>query len=145
MNLEMLINQAVLRLILALGIIVAGIILFRLLNKAILAQIKSKPLGLESARHGIPILLYFTTPACIPCKTIQRPAIQRLREKIDAPIQVIEIDATQRPDLASHWGVLSVPTTFIIDSQGLPRLVNHGVASTDKLLKQFSELIETRS
>lgn len=145
MNLEMLINQAALRLVLALGIIITSIILFRLINKLILAHVKSRPLGLESAQPGIPILLYFTTPACIPCKTIQRPAIQRLREKFGAPIQVIEIDATQRPDLASHWGVLSVPTTFIIDGQGLPRLVNHGVATTDKLIKQFSQLSETRS
>ena len=142
---EMLKDQAALRLVLAFGIILAGVILFRLVNKRILAQARSKPLGLESAQPGIPILLYFTTPACIPCKTIQRPAIRRLREKFDAPIQVIEIDATQRPDLASHWGVLSVPTTFIIDGQGLPRLVNHGVATTDKLLKQFTELIEIRS
>jgi thiol-disulfide isomerase/thioredoxin len=145
MNLEMLINSALLRFVLALGIILIGIIIFRSINKLILTRAKSRPLGLESTQPGIPILLYFTTPACIPCKTIQRPAIQRLREKFDAPIQVIEIDAAQRPDLASHWGVLSVPTTFIIDGQGLPRLVNHGVATTDKLLKQFTELIETRS
>jgi thiol-disulfide isomerase/thioredoxin len=145
MGREILIDQAAPRLILALGIILAGIVIYRLVNQRILAGARSKPLGLESAQPGIPILLYFTTPACIPCKTIQRPAIQRLREEFDAPIQVIEIDAAQRPDLASHWGVLSVPTTFIIDGQGLPRLVNHGVATTDKLLKQFTELIETRS
>ena len=27
-----------------------------------------------------PVLLYFTTPTCAPCKTVQRPAIQRLEE-----------------------------------------------------------------
>jgi len=36
--------------------------------------------------------------------------------------------------------VLSVPTTFIIDSQGRPRRVNHGVASAEKLLNQIEEV-----
>jgi len=53
---------------------------------------------------------------------------------------VIEVDAEARPDLANYWGVLSVPTTFIIDARGEPRRVNHGVASTDKLLGQLEEV-----
>ena len=52
-------------------------------------------------------------------------------------LQVLEMDATQEPDLASSWGVLSVPTTFLIDSRGKLRHVNHGVASAEKLLTQL--------
>ena len=53
---------------------------------------------------------------------------------------MIEVDASARPDLASHWGVMSVPTTFLIDASRRPRHVNHGVATVDKLLKQFNDL-----
>jgi hypothetical protein len=55
-------------------------------------------------------------------------------------LQVIEIDAVAQPDLADHWGVLSVPTTFIIDGYGQVRRVNHGVASADKLHAQIEEV-----
>lgn len=83
-------------------------------------------------------LVYFTTPGCQPCKTIQRPAIERLKTTLGNALQVVEIDATQRPDLAHRWGVLSVPTTFVIDPRGTLRHVNHGVTRAEQLLSQIS-------
>jgi len=35
---------------------------------------------------------------------------------------------------------MSVPMTFVIDAQGAPRYVNHGVATLEKLLRQINEL-----
>jgi thiol-disulfide isomerase/thioredoxin len=81
-------------------------------------------------------LVYFTTPTCIPCKTIQRPAIDGLKNRLGSALQVIEIDATQKPDLANRWGVMSVPTTFVIDPHGEVRHVNHGVTRVERLLQQ---------
>jgi thiol-disulfide isomerase/thioredoxin len=92
--------------------------------------------GLEAFVLGQPGILYFTTPDCVPCKTQQRPAFKKLTQDFGVKVQIIEIDATQRPDLADYWGVLSVPTTFIIDSKLQPRGINHGVASAEKLKKQ---------
>jgi thiol-disulfide isomerase/thioredoxin len=132
--------ELVTRLIWALGIIGAGLFLYRLANGVILARARGKRLGLESVQPGTPVLLYFTTPTCAPCKTIQRPAIQKLQQQVGERLQVVEIDASARPEVASQWGVLSVPTTFIIDNQGRPRHVNHGVATADKLLKQVHEI-----
>jgi len=53
---------------------------------------------------------------------------------------VIEIDAAEQPDLAVQWGVMSVPTTFVLDAAGAPRFVNHGVTPTEKLLRQVATL-----
>jgi len=140
MTLEVYHYELVSRLLWTLGIVGAGLFLYRLANGAILARARGKRLGLEAVRPGTPVLLYFTTPTCAPCKTIQRPAIQKLQRQIGEQLQVIEIDASARPDVASQWGVLSVPTTFIIDNHGRPRHVNHGVATADKLLKQVHEI-----
>jgi thioredoxin 1 len=134
-------SELVFRLLLALGLVLAGLMLYRLVNSATLARARVRAPGLERARPGVPVLLYFTTPTCAPCKTVQRPAIQRLLEQNGERLEVVEVDAASQPEIASQWGVMSVPTTFLIDAQGNPRYVNHGVAPLDKLQRQYAEII----
>ncbi len=55
-------------------------------------------------------------------------------------LQVIESDATERPDLAKVWCVMSVPTTFLLDERGKARYVNNGVVRAEKLLEQIETL-----
>ncbi len=96
-------------------------------------------LGLDDFRVGAPAILYFTTPDCAPCRTIQRPALEELHSQFGDRLQIIQIDASERMDLANQWGVLSVPTTFVIDARGQPRHVNNGVASAAQLRRQLGE------
>jgi thiol-disulfide isomerase/thioredoxin len=95
---------------------------------------------LNGLRPGVPAILYFTTPICAPCKTQQRPALQRLVQELGEQVQIIEVNALEQPDAADRWGVLSVPTTFILDRQGRPRQINHGVAGAEKLKQQLTRL-----
>ncbi len=129
-----------LRLLWTIGLVVAGLALFQLTNRLIFAKTAGKVRSLPAYRPGRTAILYFTTPTCAPCKTIQRPALDKIKTSLGDYIQVIEVDAAAQPNLASEWGVLSVPTTFIIDSQGQARHVNHGVTTADKLKKQLLEL-----
>jgi thioredoxin 1 len=125
------------RLILALIIVAAGLIGYAVYYRLIIRQAQSKRLGLENARPGIPAILYFTTPSCAPCRTVQAPALERLMALYKGAVQVIKIDAQARPEVADHWGVLSVPTTFVIDPAGKPRFVNNGVTRAEKLQQQL--------
>ena len=130
------------RILYALVIIAAGAGLYALVNSVILARVRGRKLGLESITPGIPAVLYFTTPTCAPCKTVQRPALEDVKTMLDDQLQIIEVDCNERPDLAEYWGVLSVPTTFIIDDNGQPRQVNHGVTRADKLLAQLKPYLQ---
>ena len=121
----------------ALLIIAIGGGAYWLLVNIKLRQLRSRPLGLENFRKGVPGILYFTTPDCQPCKRLQRPTLNKLADQLGEKLIIIEVDASESSALADYWGVLSVPTTFIIDSQGRPRRVNHGVASFQKLLLQL--------
>lgn len=132
-----------LRALVAALIITVGIGAYLLVNRVILARARGRRLGLESILPGVPAVLYFTAPGCAPCQTIQRPALNQLKERLGDGLQVIEVDASARPDLADYWGVLSLPTTFVIDSKGRPRRVNHGAAGAEKLLRQI-EAVEQR-
>ena len=131
--------DVLIRLLWAAGIVVAGLALYRMVSRLLVSRVQGKALRQELVQPGKPAILYFTTPNCVPCKTIQRPALSRVQSRLGDQLQVVEVNAYERPELAKEWGVLSVPTTFIIDSSGRPRHVNHGVTPADKLLEQVSK------
>ena len=88
---------------------------------------------------GVPAILYFSSPLCGPCLSQQSPAIKMLQADLGAQdVQVIEVNALEHPDAADRWGVLSLPTTFIIDGCGEPRQVNNGITGPQKLKQQVS-------
>ena len=133
-------NPLLLRMLLAVGLILLGIGLYLLLNRVLLSRAGRNNLGLEQFQPGIPAVLYFTMEGCVPCRMTQRPALKKLSDMAGDQIQIIQVDVVEEPQLAESWGVLSVPTTFIIDPLGRPRRVNHGVALAEKLLDQIEEV-----
>jgi thioredoxin-like negative regulator of GroEL len=125
------------RLLMAVAISGLGVTAYILFNRITLKRAESKIARFSSYRPGLPALVYFTTPTCAPCKTVQRPTIERVKSNFGRWFQVIEVDASAQPELAQEWGVMSVPTTFVIDAQGAPRYVNHGVTNAETLIKQL--------
>ncbi len=96
---------------------------------------------LRQLAPGKVAVVYFTTPGCIPCRTQQQPALVEIQRQLGEVVQVVKIDATEQPNAADQWGVMSAPTTFVIDRQGKTRTVNHGVADARTLYKQLSNLV----
>jgi thioredoxin 1 len=129
-----------LRLFLAIGIIMVGAAAYWLINQRLLVRAKTNLFTLFKTLPRKPVLVYFTTPDCAPCKTVQRPAIEQVSNLFGEKLHVIEINAYERPDLARVWGVISVPTTFLLDARGEARYVNNGVARANKLTEQIQML-----
>jgi thiol-disulfide isomerase/thioredoxin len=122
------------RLALALILMLVGLVAYRLWTVRQKRAAPSDPL-LSSLQPGIPAVVYFTTPNCLPCKTVQAPALARL--ETDLGVQVVRVDATEQPETAARWGVLTAPTTFIIDGRGQTSAVNNGVADFHTLKRQI--------
>jgi thiol-disulfide isomerase/thioredoxin len=133
-------SEILLRFGIALGIIFLGVSVYWLLNQRLLARAGNQVRSLLNPLPNKPTIVYFTTPDCAPCKTIQRPALDKVSNLFGDGLQVVEIDATERPDLAKTWGVMSVPTTFLLNSRGEARYVNNGVARVEKLMEQIQAL-----
>ena len=132
--------EILLRFGLAIVIIGLGAFAYWLVNQWLLIRARSNVFTLFSQLPEKPVLVYFTTPDCVPCKTVQRPAIDRVLKMLGENLEVIEINAYDQPQLAQTWGVMSVPTTFVLDARGEARYVNNGVARAEKLLEQIQTL-----
>lgn len=100
-------------------------------------RIRKLPTRLGPIVRGTFILIYFTTPTSFLCKTVQGPAIEKLRNMIGDDLQVLIIDANEESELANLYGVRIVPTTFLINPYGELSHVNQGVARAEKLLMQM--------
>lgn len=133
-------SDILIRSALAIAIIVIGIFGYWLINQRLLVRAKSNIFTLFNQLPKKPVIVYFTTPDCAPCKTVQRPALNRVLQLLGDSLDVVEIDATERPDLAKQWGVMSVPTTFLLDARGEARYVNNGIARAEKLMEQLQTL-----
>jgi thiol-disulfide isomerase/thioredoxin len=134
-------NETLLRLIWAATILSAGIGLYWAANRWTLARSRMRVRQDPFLTKGKPVIVYFTPVAVLARGRVRRPALQRLMNQVGEKLQVVEIDASQQPEMASQWGVLSVPTTFIIDAKGDPKHINHGVAPLEKLQKQLKGLL----
>lgn len=96
---------------------------------------------LGQLKPGVPGIIYFWSPDCPPCLSVQKPALAALQEELGVDgLHVLAINVYEQPELADEWGVLSLPTTFLIDASGTPRGVNHGVTREDKLRRQIENL-----
>ena len=82
------------------------------------------------------LVLAFSTPECVPCKTVQRPALEALERRYPGRIVIGEIDALDTPGLAGRFGILTVPSTVVIGPDGKIRAINHGTATAERLALQ---------
>ncbi len=85
-----------------------------------------------------PLVLAFSTPECVPCRTMQKPALVELQRRYPGRLEVREIDATITPELAERFGIMTVPSTVLVDARGRVLAINHGLARWTKLAGQLS-------
>jgi thiol-disulfide isomerase/thioredoxin len=92
---------------------------------------------LLTIHHQRPLILAFSTPDCVPCRTIQKPAIEQLVRRFPDRVAVRDVDATVEPALAERFGILTVPSTVVIGEGGSVLAINHGLAGWEKLAAQL--------
>lgn len=88
----------------------------------------------QLVQPGRPAILYFTTDSCVQCRLQQAPALERLVAATG--IAVHRVDALTQIDLTNFYGVMTVPTTVVLDPQRRPKAINYGLAPLQKLQEQ---------
>jgi thiol-disulfide isomerase/thioredoxin len=100
----------------------------------------------QSNKHtGIPTIVYFGSNGCAACKRTQRPILEKiLAEYGKEQLALTAYDVDESPDIAKKWGVMTLPTTFLLDSTGTIRHVNNGLIVMENLCKQLEPLLFQR-
>ena len=87
---------------------------------------------------GAPAILYFTTAECAQCRFQQGPVLDKISEQ--ARIAVYTIDAVAQRELASFYGVMTVPSTVVLSPDRQPIAINHGLATAQQIDRQLAHL-----
>jgi len=100
-------------------------------------QVITAPVHLPATvTGGKPAVLYFTTAECAQCRLQQTPILAQLQAKVD--VAVHKLDAIEQAALAQVYGIMTVPTTVVLDTQLRPVAINHGVTPLQKLQAQIN-------
>lgn len=93
-----------------------------------------------------PTVLHFSADWCGPCAGVRRVVAQVVRELeagTGAQITDLELDIDESPALAKELGVLSLPTTFLYDTEGAQRGRISGVPAVGDLRNALRPLCGT--
>lgn len=86
---------------------------------------------------GKAAVVAFTAPYCRDCDTLQAPALARLQAGLRESVTVTTLSALENPDLVDQLGILTVPSTVVVDARGNVKHLNLGYASETRLRKQL--------
>ncbi len=90
---------------------------------------------------GRPTLLYFRSETCAACPTQARYLAQVMGDEAgNGRVTLHTINVDHEPDRAKEYGVMTLPTTMLLDSAGQVREINYGLTPPHKLQQQLNTI-----
>lgn len=103
-------------------------------------QLREEILLSDLVPLGRPAVVAFSAPGCAECYTRQLPALERLRAALGDTVTVCTVSALEYSDLVRRIGILTVPSSVVVDPQGAIKQLNLGYASDVRLRDQILSL-----
>ena len=86
-----------------------------------------------------PCIIDFYADWCGPCKTVA-PILEELAKEYDGKIDIYKVDTEDQQELASVFGIKSIPSLLFIPIEGQPQMAQ-GALPKDSLKQAFKEVL----
>lgn len=129
------------RLLITFGLMAFLGVVFMLLKRRQIAKANRASQQL-SQQTNMPTIVYFWSNGCAVCKGQQKPIIEGIvAEYGESQVKLTMYNIDEAPEVAVEWGVMTLPTTFLLDATGTIKHVNNGLIYSDNLRKQLEPMI----
>jgi thioredoxin 1 len=76
------------------------------------AQVTDSTFKQEVIESEVPVLVDFWAPWCGPCRMVA-PVVDEIAQQYDGQIKVVKVNTDENPNVASQYGIRSIPTLMI--------------------------------
>lgn len=79
---------------------------------AVTAQVTDSNFQEEVLENEVPVLVDFWAPWCGPCRMVA-PVVEEIADQYDGKVKVVKLNTDENPNVASQYGIRSIPTLMI--------------------------------
>ncbi len=76
------------------------------------AQVTDATFKEEVIESDVPVLVDFWAPWCGPCRMVA-PVVDEISEQYKGQVKVVKINTDDNPNVASQYGIRSIPTLMV--------------------------------